>query len=227
MTDETALLRLMSWLSPSFPVGAYTYSHGLEAAVEQAGITDRQSAGAWITDLVAEGAGRADTILLGHAWRAIAEGNDGLLADVAGEAVALSPTSELALETESQGAAFLRAVESAWPTGAVARLRAVHDGPVAYPVAVGVTAAGHQVALTETAVAYLHAFAANLVSAVVRLVPLGQTDGLMITSAIEPLLPKIAAEALDTPLDRLSTSTLLADIRSMQHETQRTRLFRS
>lgn len=227
MPNETALLRLMSWMSPSFPVGAYTYSHGLEAAVEQAGITDRRSAGEWITDLVAEGAGRADAVLLIHAWRAITNGDEALLAEVAAEAVALSPTSELALETESQGAAFLKAVDSAWPTDAVDLLRKVHDGPVAYPVAVGVTAAGHRIALTETTVAYLHAFAANLVSAVVRLVPLGQTDGLRITSAIEPLLPKIAAVALATPLEQLSTSTLLADIRSMQHETQRTRLFRS
>ena len=147
MPNETALLRLMSWMSPSFPVGAYTYSHGLEAAVEQAGITDRRSAGEWITDLVAEGAGRADAVLLIHAWRAIANGDEELLADVAAEAVALSPTSELALETESQGAAFLKAADAAWPTDAVNLLRKVHQGPITYPIAVGVTAAGHQVAL--------------------------------------------------------------------------------
>jgi urease accessory protein len=227
MPTETALIRLMSWLSPAFPVGAYTYSHGLETAVEDAAIRDRLSAGEWIVDMVAEGAGRSDAVLLAHAWRAVANDDADMLAEVAAEAVALSPTAELSLETEAQGAAFLKAVEAAWPTSAVERLRDVHDGPVAYPVAVGVTAAGHQVPLTDTVVAYLHAFAANLTSAVVRLVPLGQTDGLHITRTLEPLLPKIAAVALATPLERLSTATLMADLKSMQHETQRTRLFRS
>lgn len=227
MPTETALIRLLSWLSPAFPVGAYTYSHGLEAAVDQGLVVDRESAGAWIVDILARGAGQADAVLLGHAWRAIAADDGGLLAETAELAAALSPSTELALETEAQGAAFLRAVEAAWPTPAIARLREVHGGAVAYPVAVGCVAAGHDVPLTETAIAYLHAFGANLVSAVVRLVPLGQTDGLKLTRAIEPLLPTLAEEALITPLGEISTSTFRAEMLSMQHETQRTRLFRS
>ncbi|WP_417516814.1 urease accessory protein UreF [Minwuia sp.] len=227
MPENTALLRLMSWLSPSFPVGAYTYSHGLETAVEDGDIKDRASAGIWITDMVAQGAGRMDAVLMIHAWRAVVNEDDDLLVDVAEMAEALSATSELALETESQGAAFLKAVDSAWPTEATDLLRVRHDGAIAYPVAVGVTAAGHGVPLTEAAVAYLHAYAANLISATVRLVPLGQTDGLLLTSALEPLIPKVAATALVTPLDGISTMTFMADLKSMQHETQRTRLFRS
>ena len=227
MPTDVNLMRLMSWLSPAFPVGAYTYSHGLEAAVENGEIHDRQSAANWIVDLVGTGGGRADAVLLAHAWRAVFNDDRAALAAVAETAVALSPTSELSLETEAQGAAFLKAVDSAWPTRAVRTLRQVHDGPVAYPVAVGVAAAGHDVPLTETAIAYLHAYAANLISAVVRLVPLGQTDGLLLTQALEPLLPQVAAVALATPLEDLSSGTLIADIRSMQHETQRTRLFRS
>lgn len=227
MPDETALIRLMSWLSPAFPVGAYTYSHGLETAVEDGDIRDRQTAMHWISDIVSHGAGKTDAILLAHAWRAIVNQDDNALADVAAEAQALSSSKELSLETESQGAAFVKAVDAAWPTRAMERLRALHGGPVAYPVAVGVAAAGHNVALTDTTVAYLHAFAANLTSAVVRLVPLGQTDGLHIARGIEPLLPSIAAEAIATPLDRLAVSTFIAEMKSMQHETQRTRLFRS
>lgn len=227
MTNHTALIRLMSWLSPAFPVGAYTYSHGLEAAVEDADITDRHSAANWITDIVSNGAGRVDAVLMAHAWRAIVNHDPDALAEIAEEAVALSSTAELSLEAESQGAAFLKAMEAAWPTDAVAQLRAVHDGPVTYPIAVGVTAGGHGVSLTDTTVAFLHAFSANLISAVVRLVPLGQTDGLHITSSIEPLLPGIAFEAMATPLDRLAVSTFFAETKSMQHEIQRTRLFRS
>lgn len=227
MPTETNLIRLMSWLSPAFPVGAYTYSHGLETAVEDGLIHDRASAGEWIVDLIALGAGRADATLMAHAWRAIANDDDDLLMEVAEVAAAFSATSELALETEAQGAAFVKAVEAAWPTPALDTLRRVHDGPVAYPVAVGVTAAGHEVPLTEAAVAYLHAFAGNLISAVVRLVPLGQTDGLHLTRAIEPLLPKVAGTALATPLDGVASAGFLGDLKSMQHETQRTRLFRS
>lgn len=227
MPDETALVRLMSWLSPAFPVGAYTYSHGLETAVEDEDIRDRQSATDWIADIVSHGAGRVDAILLAHAWRAIVNEDDAALAEIAEEAAALSSTAELSLETESQGAAFVKAVEAAWPTAAMDRLRMAHDGPVAYPVAVGVAAAGHGVALTDTTVAYLHAFSANLISAVVRLVPLGQTDGLYIARSVEPLLPSVAASAIATDLDQLAVSTFVAELKSMQHETQRTRLFRS
>ncbi|WP_416896132.1 MAG: urease accessory protein UreF [Minwuia sp.] len=227
MPTDVNLMRLMSWLSPAFPVGAYTYSHGLEAAVEEGAIHDRQSAASWIVDLVGQGGGRADAVLLAHAWRAVFNNDRAALAAVAEQAEALSPTAELSLETEAQGQAFLKAVDSAWPTEAVDMLRAVHDGPIAYPVAVGVTAAGHDVPLTEAAVAYLHAYSANLISAVVRLVPLGQTDGLILTKGLEPLLPQVAAVALATPLQDLSTTTFMADIKSMQHETQRTRLFRS
>lgn len=227
MPDEIALIRLMSWLSPAFPVGAYTYSHGLETAVEDGQITDRQSATLWISDIAAHGAGQADTIVLAHAWRAVIDQDDAALADVVTESAALSATSELALETESQGAAFVKAVAAAWPTEAMNRLQQAAVGPITYPVAVGVAAAGHGVALADTAIAYLHAFAANLISAIVRLVPLGQTDGLHITRSLEPLLPSIAASAIATPLDRLSVSTFIAEMKSMQHETQRTRLFRS
>lgn len=227
MPDETALIRLMGWLSPAFPVGAYTYSHGLETAVEDEDILDRQSATDWIADIVTHGAGKTDAILLAHAWRAVDHGDDAALAEVVEEAAALSSTAELALETESQGAAFIKAVDAAWPAEAMNRLRNAADGPVAYPVAVGVAAAGHGLALADTTVAYLHAFSANLISAVVRLVPLGQTDGLHIARAVEPLLPAVAAEAIATPLDRLAVSTFIAELKSMQHETQRTRLFRS
>jgi urease accessory protein len=231
MPDETALIRLMSWLSPAFPVGAYTYSHGLETAVEDEDIRDRQSATDWIADIVTHGAGKTDVVLLAHAWRAIINDDDAALASIVGEAAALSSTAELSLETESQGAAFIKAVDAAWPTEAMDRLRAAQDGPVAnpvaYPVAVGVAAAGHGVALTDTTVAYLHAFSANLISAVVRLVPLGQTDGLHIARAVEPLLPSVAADAIATPLEQLAVSTFITEMKSMQHETQRTRLFRS
>lgn len=228
MPSEQDLPRLLTWLSPSFPVGAYTYSHGLERAVEQDRIRDRATAGDWVLDLLTDGGGKADAVLLAEAWRAVQQGDAARLRLVVEEASALTATAELALETESQGRAFLTAIAAAWPTAAIDDLlKQVSTTPVAYPVAVGAAAAGHGLALQPVITGYLHAFAANLVSAIVRLVPLGQTDGLHLLRLVEPELEVLAEQAMATPLDGITTCCLAADIASMQHETQRTRLFRS
>ena len=228
MPSDADLPRLLTWLSPSFPVGAYTYSHGLERAVELEQIRDRATAGDWVLDLLTDGGGKADAVLLAEAWRAVMAGDNHRLRDVAEEAVALAATSELALETEAQGRAFLTAIAAAWPTPAIEGLRAgAAIAPVPYPVAVGAAAAGHELALLPVIVGYLHAFAANLISAIVQLVPLGQTDGLHLLRLVEPRLEPLADAAMATTLDEIATCCLAADIASMQHETQRTRLFRS
>ncbi|MDF1722545.1 MAG: urease accessory protein UreF [Minwuia sp.] len=228
MPSDADLPRLLTWLSPSFPVGAYTYSHGLENAVERELIRDRATAGDWVLDLLEHGGGKADAVLLAEAWRAVTDDDATRLHRVVEEARALSATSELALETEAQGRAFLTAVAAAWPTPAVATLLAsASRQPIAYAVAVGTAAAGQGIALQPVLVGYLHAFTANLVSAIVRLVPLGQTDGLHLLRLVEPHLNRLADEAANTTLDDIATCCLAADIASMQHEIQRTRLFRS
>lgn len=228
MPSDADLPRLLTWLSPSFPVGAYTYSHGLETAVEQELIRDRATAGDWVLDLLEHGGGMADAVLLTEAWRAVTADDPVRLQDVVAEAQALTASSELALETEAQGRAFLTAVAAAWPVASVSDLLATAArSPVAYPVAVGVAAAGHGVALQPVLVGYLHAFAANMVSAIVRLVPLGQTDGLHLLRLVEPQLNRLADDALTSTIDEIATCCLAADIASMQHEIQRTRLFRS
>lgn len=228
MPSDADLPRLLTWLSPSFPVGAYTYSHGLETAVEQELVRDRATAGDWVMDLLEHGGGMADAVLLAEAWRAVTADDPARLQDVVAEAQALAASSELALETEAQGRAFLTAVAAAWPVTPVSELLTTAARlPVAYPVAVGAAAAGHGVALQPVLVGYLHAFAANMVSAIVRLVPLGQTDGLHLLRLVEPHLNRLADDALTTTIDEIATCCLAADIASMQHEIQRTRLFRS
>lgn len=227
MTDPTGLYRLFSWLSPGYPVGAFSYSHGLEFAVEDGQIRDADSTRLWLEDCVARGAGFADTVFLAEAHRAIAADDRDRLSSAAELAAAFSTTRELALESHAQGAAFLDITEKAWPCDALARLRSSWDGPRAYPVVVGAAAAGHSIPLGASATAYLHAYAANLVSAAVRLVPLGQTDGQRITAALEPLVAETVEQALDEEIERVCTSTLMTDISSMKHETQHTRLFRS
>jgi len=225
--DAAALYRLMAWLSPAYPVGAFSYSSGIEWAVEAGDIKDAETLRAWLAVMIGEGSGFCDAALFVHAHRAIAANDDGRLRAVAELAAALVPSKERLLETTTQGRAFLDATRAAWPCEALARLDAAWNGAVALPVAVGVTCAGHSIACEAALHAFLHALTANWISAGVRLIPLGQTDGQRVLAALEPVVAATAARALKTPLDEIGSSALRADLASMRHETQYTRLFRS
>ncbi|MBX9590399.1 MAG: urease accessory protein UreF [Hyphomonadaceae bacterium] len=219
------LARLMTWLSPAFPVGSFSYSHGLEWEVETGRVKDAATLGGWIEDVLFHGAGRTDAIFLAEAWRAISAGDAVLLKEVAELAAAFAPSAERRLETLAQGAAFLAAVKAVWPHPAIDTLSAQEE--IAYPIAVGACTAAHGLPLIATGQAFMQAFAANLVSAGVRLIPLGQTDGLRVIARLEPLIPRIVADALGAALDDVGGIAVMADIASMRHETQYTRLFRS
>ncbi len=230
MTDApgaTALYRLMAWLSPAYPVGAFSYSSGIEWAVETADIKDAATLKRWLATVIGEGGGFCDAVFFLHAHRAVKANDDTALREVAELAAAFAPSKERHLETTAQGRAFVEATRAAWPCAALDRLAAVWDGPVAYPVAVGVAAAGHGVAAEPALGAYLHAVVANLISAGVRLIPLGQTDGQRLLAAFEPIVASTAARAVATPLDQAGGAAFRADLASMHHETQYTRLFRS
>jgi urease accessory protein len=224
---SSALYRLMAWLSPSFPVGAFSYSSGLEWAVEAGDVTDAPSLQRWLTVIISDGGVFCDAALFAHAHRAVAGQDDAALHAIADLAVALAPSKERHLETTSQGRAFVEAARAAWPCAALDRLPGSFDDPIAYPVAVAVTAAGHGVPLAPALHAYLHAAAANLISAGVRLIPLGQTDGQRVLAGLEPVIAATAARAVATPLDAIGSASFRADLAAMRHETQYTRLFRS
>ena len=221
------LYRLMAWLSPAYPVGAFSYSSGIEWAVETGDISDAATLQCWLTVMIGNGGGFCDAVLFLHAYRAVEENNATALCAVSELAAALAPSKERFLETTAQGRAFLDVTQAAWPCAALTRLTKTWQGPLAYPIVVGVTAAGHKIALEPALTAYLYAMAANLVSAGVRLVPLGQTDGQRVLAALEPLMAATAKRALATPLDDIGSAAFRADIASMRHETQHTRLFRS
>jgi urease accessory protein len=227
MTTEAALYRLMSWLTPAYPTGAFSYSHGLEYAVATGLVRERESLVDWVATAVASGAGKSDGALLVAAWRAAAaEDRDAL--DAAAElAAAWRGTAETALESRAQGAAFLGVTRTAWPHPLLEALALRHQGELAFPVAVGAAAAAQHVPLAATLTAYLHAFAGNLVSAGVRLIPLGQSDGQRAIAALEATVAVTAEHVLKTPLERIGTAAPLIDWCSMRHETQYTRLFRS
>ena len=226
-TKSAALYRLMSWLSPSYPIGAYTYSHGIERAVETGKISNAATTQSWLRDLLEYGGGYSDAVLFCAAYNAAANGDQAAFIEAAELASALSPTSELTLETTAQGDAFMKITIDAWPCSELNLLRKLWPAPIALPIAVGAACAGHAIPIAAGLTCYCHAFAANLVSAAVRTIPLGQTDGQHIMAALEPIIHDAAERAQNEHLSSFGTAALLSDIASMHHETQQTRLFRS
>lgn len=223
MTEQSsgmALLRLMAWLSPSFPVGGFAYSHGLERAVHDGLVAGRKDLAEWLETLVEMGSGWNDAVLFAESWRRAQDGGD--LAEIAGLAEALAGSRERHLETMLQGAAFLKAA-SAWPSPVLERLPA----DCAYCVAVGAVAGGNGIGLTDALAAFLQAFFSNLVQAAIRLGVAGQVEAVSLLAGFELLALSTAARAATSSLDDLGGSAFVSDIMAMKHETQYSRLFRS
>ncbi len=223
MTDP-ALYRLMTWLSPAYPVGAFSYSHGLEWLVETGAVRDAATLVAWLEDVLAFGTGRNDAVFFTAAYRWA--GDLDRLRGIVELAAAFAPSAERHMETCAQGSAFSAVTRKAWRSATLDRIDC-DDAPLAYPVAVAVAAADHGIALAPALLAYLQAFSANLVSAGVRLVPLGHTDGQIALTRLESPVARAAEAGLALTLDDLGGGAVLADIAAMKHETQYTRLFRS
>ena len=214
---EFSLIRLLAWLSPAFPTGGYAYSHGLEYAVDCNDIVDGDTLRVWLTDVLANGSGRNDGILLRHAHRAASD--PAALAEIVEIALATAASRERRSESLDQGRAFAAAAVAWADTGLP------DNAP--YPVAVGALTGMHGIAEDDAAAAYLQAFATNLISAAVRLVPLGQNAGLRVLAALEPTIVATAAETKHATLDDIGGCAFRSDLAAMRHETQYTRLFRS
>ncbi len=225
--EAAALYRLMTWLSPSFPVGAFSYSSGIEWAVEAGDIGDAASLRDWLASMLADGAGFCDGVLLAHAHRAVTSCDDAALAGIAELAAAFVPSRERQLETSAQGRAFIEIVRAAWNCDGLDRMISWCGGAIVYPVAVGLVSAAHAIPLAPTMHAFLHALTSNWISAGARLIPLGQTDSQRVLALLEPFVVSTAKRALDASLDDLGSATFRTDLASMRHETQYTRLFRS
>jgi urease accessory protein len=222
-----ALYRLLAWLSPAYPIGGFSYSHGVETAIEQGFIVDRASLVGWLQSVLGAGTGRVDGALFSAAWR-LADAGDWLAFDaVAERAAAWRGTSEMALESRQQGGSFLSITRTAWPHPDLDAAHGRLGGEIALPVAVALAAAAHGIALAAALEGYLQAFTANLISAAVRGVPLGQSDGQIALAGLEASVRAAVEAAQAADLDEVGTATPLLDWCSMRHETQYTRLFRS
>ncbi|TCU32413.1 urease accessory protein UreF [Rhizobium azibense] len=218
--DLQALLRLMAWLSPAFPIGAFAYSGGLERAVHDRLVTDAASLDGWIETLLSHGSIWNDAVLFAVSWRG--QSDAGELAQIGALAEALAGSRERHQETTLLGDAFLEAAR-AWPDTVFDRL----PRAIAYPVAVGAVAGAHGIELQKALAAFLHAYVSQSVSAGIRLGVAGQKDGAAILARLEEAIAATAHRASGSTLDDLGSAAVQADIASLRHETQTTRLFRS
>lgn len=213
MTTD-GLLTLMQWMSPGFPVGAFAYSHGLERVIDRGDMPDAASLENWLRDILSAGGAQSDVVLLAASYRA--EPNE--LEEIDATARAFAASAERLTETVDQGVAFSRTVDAIWGT---------EIGAMCYPVAVGQAARAQGLPLALTAEVFVQAMMANLVSAAVRLVPLGQTEGQAVLMRLMPAVQHCAAHALTLSLDDLASACFAADIAAMQHETQYSKVFRT
>ncbi len=214
-TDADAILTLTQWLSPAYPVGAFSYSHGLEAAVAAGRVCDATELEAWITDVLAHGAGRSDAICLAAAYKADTGADVGRIDAICR---AFATAKERRLETEAQGTAFAQATAVLW---------SLDLPPLCYPVAVGRAAGLCVLPLELTASMSLQAFVSNLAAAGMRLLLVGQTTGQRLIKALAPLCLRLARDSAHGDLEQLSGTAFLAEIAAMRHETQHSRIFRT
>ncbi|TDK39778.1 urease accessory protein UreF [Rhizobium deserti] len=218
--DTKALLRLMAWLSPAFPIGGFAWSGGLERAVHDRLVKDAADVEAWLSALLQRGTLWNDAVLFAEVWRHYDD--EAVLKELAELGLAMAGSAERFAETLSLGKAFVAAA-TAWPHPVLDRL----PGEVPYPVAVGAVAAAHKVPLSDGLAAYLHAAISQSVSASIRLGACGQVEGVAILAGMEDLLAEIGRRVSTTTLEDLGGAAVQAEIASLRHETQYSRLFRS
>lgn len=220
MTNPGSLQRLLTWLSPAFPVGAFAYSAGLESAITDGRITNAENLQNWLEGNLAHGGAHSDAIILANAHHG--HNNKSHLSDLADLCLALTPARERHEELITTGNAFVEAA-SAWPVDVFDRL----PRPCPYPVAIGAIASAHAIPVQDIVITFLTAYIQAQISVAIRLVPLGQTQGLRVLVALEPTIADCARITATATLDDLGAIGYATDIATMAHETLHSRIFRS
>jgi urease accessory protein len=221
-----SFLRLQSWLSPTFPNGAYSYSHGLEWAVEAGYIHDRSSLVDWLEADLCHGSGRNEAVFFSEAYRCAVNDDRANLMRVAEVAAASRGTSEFALESSQQATACLNTLRRVWSDRILDLFLEAQFQPV-LAVVLGARSARERIPAGVALPAFLHSYVANLVIAGVRLIPLGQTDGQLAIAELEHAVLYASAQGTCATLDDLGSAGFMVELASIAHETQYTRLFRS
>jgi urease accessory protein len=225
-----SLMRQQTWLSPAFPTGSYSYSHGIEWAVEAALIYDRETLVDWLDADLRFGSGRNEAIFFMEAWRCATNDEIEKLLEVAEFAAAYRGTAEFTLESSQQAAACLATLCRVWPDAIVEKLSGLlseHHILPSLSVVLGVHSARQSIPSILALAAFLQSYVANLITAGVRLIPLGQTDGQLAIAELEDAVLTLSEKAQEATFSDLGSAAFMVDLASAFHETQYTRLFRS
>ena len=212
MHTDLKFMTVMQWMSPAFPIGAFAYSHGLEWAIDKDHVSNGEKLQKWITDLLEYGSLRTDAIFIslilrGHDVRKMNE-----------LSMALCPAGERLLETKLQGSAFAKVIEDVWQQDI---------GELSLPIAVALAAKNQSIEQDLILPAYLHAFCSNLISAAIRLIPIGQTEGQRIMLELYPTISDLVKTASESEIDDLNSACFFSDISAMEHEYLQPRIFKT
>ena len=212
-TDASQLLMLFNWMSPTFPIGSFAYSNGLEQAIAKGGVRSATDVEGWIKDMLEMGSAWNDAVLFARCWHE----NTAHLNELA---QAMAGSAERYQETMQLGQNF-------WAAARIWFDNLLPTGNMAYPVAAGSACAAAGLVANDALLAFIQSFVAAQVSVAVRLVPLGQTKGLQIMKNLAPVIERVAQRAATATLKDLGNAAVGADIASMQHENLYSRMFRT
>ena len=233
-STDTALLQLMWLASPALPVGGFSYSEGLEAAVEARHVHDEQSAGDWLVQQLHASLARADLAVAAAAVDAVRAGNTERVQQLDQWVRQTRETSEMRQQVEQMGRSLFEWMRSVgWgdegtpaARGSAGVRLAAHHQPT-YPVSFALAASTTAATPREITLSYAFSWSENMVQAAIRAVPLGQSSGQRILARLAADIPAAVEHALALDDDTRQSFTPMLAILSAQHETQYSRLFRS
>ena len=221
-----SLLQLMWLASPALPVGGFSYSEGLEAAVENALVRDEATASDWLVDQLHLSLARSELAVLAKAIGAWRRGDIDHLRELNDWVLRTRESQEMRAQTEQMGRSLLDWLRN-HDTGAAADIDACAQLQPTYPVAFALAASATRAGVRDALLAYAFGWAENMMSAAIKSVPLGQSAGQRILSRLADEIPAAVQLALDTRDSERQAFTPMLAILSAQHETQYSRLFRS
>ena len=206
--------KVMAWLSPSFPLGAFAYSHGLEFEISEGNVSTSKELYEWLKDILRFGSVWNDLVLFCNSYKTDVDS----LNELSDIAKAFAQSKERYYETIEMGNAFSKIISS---------IEGVYLKGMPLPIIMGYIAKIENVSLSYILPLYAHSFISNLISVSIRLLPLGQTDAQKLLFSLFPIIDDVAKEALKSNIGDMRNKCVLADLASMKHETLKVRLFKS
>lgn len=201
---------LFSWFSPNFPIGSFNFSHGLEAAVEMKFINDSFTLENWISNLITDGSGKTDVILLSNAYRG---------KNVNELALALCPSKERWIESIKLGKSFSKNIRENWSYNI--------EDDLAFPVALGKAGSFFSIPLDQLLTIFLQSFVSNLITFGMKHIPLGQSAGQKILINLIPVIQAQSMKYKNYDIKDIGSSAFISDLASMYHENLKNRIYQT